>query len=875
MRLLLLFCSAAAIAAAATPEHSGPEHPGNASGEFFEMKVRPVLANKCYGCHTDAKSGGLQLDSREHILKGGNSGPAIVPGDPDHSLLIQALRQTHPRVKMPPGGKLPDDDINNIATWIKDGATWPAGPAKAPAYVITEAQRNFWSFKPVVEPKPPVVHDAKWAHNDIDRFVLAKLEAKSIAPVRPADRRTLIRRAYLDLTGLPPTPEEFDAFTRDKSADAFAKVVDRLLASPRYGERWGRYWLDVARYSDDKLNSTKDEPYPDAFRYRDWVIAAFNNDMPYNQFVKAQIAGDLLPDKDKYEAGLGFYALSPEFQDDRVDATTRGFMALTVACAQCHNHKYDPIPQSDYYSLLGIFNNTKLGEAPLAPKDVVERYDAAKKKIDARQKQIDEFLKIQSGSLSDILASRLADYMLAAAGDKPDSKLDQETVENWKKYLASPDKDHPLLKPWFAAKTAPERAKAAQDFQTLILSINDEKKLVDEKNQITLGLNPDRQELSQANLVSLERDRFVAWEDLFSEKKGILYYGDGKIDRFLSGQWKERLETLHAELAADKKALPEEYPFLQIIEDKPKLTEQHLWIRGDKNNPGELTPPHFVSILSPAEPKPFTRGSGRLDLAQAVADPANPLTTRVLVNRLWQHHFGQGLVRTPSNFGELGDRPADPELLDYLAAEFVKNGWSIKKMQRMIMLSATYQLSAEADPKDAAADPENRLSWRYNRQRLDAESLRDDILFAAGRLDLKQGGLAEPFSDKNDRRTIYCFVSRRKLDPTLALFDFPNPINTSEQRIATNVPLQRLYFMNNEWVIAQSKAFTARLSAGDDSKRIDEAYRLLFQRAPEPEEKQLGLAFLKEAGGAPEEKARGWAEYAQTLMTSNEFQFLD
>jgi hypothetical protein len=481
---------------------------------------------------------------------------------------------------------------------------------------------------------------------------------------------------------------------------------------------------------------------------------------------------------------------------------------------------------------------------------------------------------MQSGGLSDILASRTADYMLAAAGDKPDPKLDQETIEHWRKYLASSDKDHPYLKPWFAAKTAAERAKAAQDFQTLILSINDEKKLVDEKNHITLGLNPDRQELSQANLVSLERDRFVAWEDLFSDKKGILHYGDGKIDRFLSGEWKGRLEILHTELAADKKDLPERYPFLQIIEDKPKLTQQHLWIRGDKNNPGELTPPHFVSILSPGEPARFTHGSGRLDLAEAITDPANPLTPRVIVNRLWQHHFGQGLVRTPSNFGELGDRPANPELLDYLASEFVKNGWSIKKMQRMIMLSATYQLSAEPNPKDEAVDPENRLAWRYNLQRLDAESLRDDMLFVSGNLDLKQGGLAEHFSDKNDRRTVYCFVSRRKLDPTLALFDFPNPINTSEQRLVTNVPLQRLYFMNNEWVIDQAKAFVAKLQ-GDDEKRIDEAYRLLFQRAPEPEEKQLGLAFLKEAGGAPEQKAKGWAEYAQTLITSNEFQFLD
>lgn len=865
MRLLWLLLAAAWIAPAATPSE-----PRNASGEFFELKVRPVLANNCYACHTDAKSGGLQLDTREHVLKGGNSGPAIVPGNPDGSLLIQAIRHTHPRIEMPPGGKLADEDIANIAAWVKAGAPWPAGPAndKAPAYVITQAQRDFWSFRPVVEPNPPAVKNAKWAHNQIDRFVLAKLEAKGLQPAPAADRRTLIRRAYLDLTGLPPTPEEADAFIRDKSADAFAKVVDRLLASPRYGERWGRYWLDVARYSDDKLNSTQDDPYPNAFRYRDWVIAAFNNDMPYNTFVKAQIAGDQLPDKEKYEAGLGFYALSPEFQDDRVDATTRGFMGLTVACAQCHNHKYDPIPQSDYYSLLGIFNNTKLGEVPLAPKDVVDRYKAAQRKIEDKQKEIDDFLTTQIQSLSGILAARTADYMLAASGDKPDAKLDAETVGRWKKYLANPDKDHPYLKPWFAAKTADERRKAAADFETLILGIDREKKIVDDKNHITLGLNPNREDLSQANLVSLERDRFVAWEDVFGEH-GITHYGDGKIDRFLSGQWIDRLQSLRSELAAYKQQLPPAYPFLQVIEDKPKLSEQRVWLRGDRNNPGDPAPPHFVSILCAATPQRFTHGSGRLELAEAIANPANPLTARVMVNRIWEHHFGQGIVRTPSNFGELGDRPANPELLDYLAAEFVKNGWSVKKLQRTIMLSATYRLSAEPNATDAAADPENRLSWRYNRERLDAESLRDDLLFVSGKLDLKEGGLAERFSGKNEKRTVYCFVSRRKLDAPLALFDFPNPINTSEQRMATNVPPQRLYFMNNQWVIDQAKAFAARLTAADDAKKIDEAYRLLFQRAPQPDEKKLGLEFLQQAGD------KGWAQYAQVLMTSNEFQFLD
>jgi mono/diheme cytochrome c family protein len=313
MKYACLLIATAALAAAAE---------STTAEEYFELHVRPLLASRCYACHTDRKSGGLQLDSREHMLAGGQSGPAIKPGDPDGSLLIQAIRQTHPRFKMPPGGRLKDDETEAVANWVKAGAVWPAGPgkteAKAPRYTITSEQRNFWAFRPVVEPAPPRVKDTKWARTDVDRFILAKLEEKGLAAVRPADRRTLIRRASLDLTGLPPTPDETDTFVRDKSPDAFARVVDRLLASRRYGERWGRYWLDVARYSDDKLNSTEDEPYTNSFRYRDWVIAALNEDMPYNQFVKAQIAGDQLPgkdqlpDKEKYVAGLGFYALSPE-----------------------------------------------------------------------------------------------------------------------------------------------------------------------------------------------------------------------------------------------------------------------------------------------------------------------------------------------------------------------------------------------------------------------------------------------------------------------------------------------------------------------------------------------------------------------------------
>ncbi|HXJ43160.1 MAG TPA: PSD1 and planctomycete cytochrome C domain-containing protein [Bryobacteraceae bacterium] len=824
------------------------------------------MASRCYDCHTDAKSGGLRLDSRESMLSGGKSGPAIKPGDPDNSLLIQAIRRTHARLKMPPGAKLEDAQIEAIATWIKNGAGWPAGPAKPVSYVITKEQRDFWAFRPVSAPPIPAVKNAKWVRDSIDNFILSKLEEKGLAPVQPAAKRTLIRRATLDLTGLPPTPEEVDAFVADKSPDAYAKVVDRLLASPRYGERWGRYWLDVARYSDDKLNSTEDEPYKNSFRYRDWVINAFNEDMPWDRFVKAQIAGDMMPEPEKYRPGLGFYSLSPEMQDDRVDATARGFMGLTVACAQCHNHKFDPIPQSDYYSMLGIFANTSLSEFPLASKEEVDRYKAADKKVAEKKKAISEFLKQEADGIAGILAARTADYLLATAGAGPETGLDPETLGKWRKYLNSPEKDHPFLKPWYAATSLAEKQKAARDFEDLVLAAIAEKKTVDDKNHIILGLDPSRSELSQANLVSMDRDRFVLWEQTYG--KGVLRYSDDKVQRFLAGPWKEHLDKLNAQLAALKKEVPPQYPFLQVIADKDKLAEQKLWIRGDRNNPGEPTPRHFVSILSKGEPQRFNKGAGRLELAEAIADPANPLTARVIVNRVWQHHFGQAIVRTPSNFGLQGDRPSHPELLDHLAAQFVKDGWSIKLLHRRIMLSAAYQSGTEPNEKNLAADPENRLLWRYNRQRLDAEALRDGLLFVAGRLDFKQGGLGEHLSKDNVRRTVYCFVSRRKLDSDFALFDFPNPNNTSEQRPATNVPPQRLYFMNNEWVISQAKAVAGRLTGPDEAK-VTQIYRLLFQRAPEKKETELALQFLRSAGD------KAWQEYAQVLMTSNEFQFLD
>lgn len=853
--------------------------------EEFEMKVRPLLARNCYACHTDARMGGLRLDSREAIVAGGKSGPAITAGDPEKSLLIDAVTHKRASLKMPPSGALKAEEIAILSTWIKTGAYWPvnAGNTGRARGSITAEQRAFWSFQPVKEPALPVLRDMAGVQSPVDRFVLARLEAKGLKPAPPAARRTLIRRASLDLTGLPPAPEEVEAFEADRSPDAFAKVVDRLLASPRYGERWGRHWLDVARYADDKLNSTEDEPYANAFRYRNWVIGAFNDDMPYDTFLKAQIAGDQMPSEDpmKFLPGLGFFALSPEFQDERVDALSRGFLGLTVACAQCHDHKFDPIPTRDYYALQGVFESSELHQRPLADAREVEEYTSRKKAADKQEERIKKFYQQQTGLVGQMMAANTARYLLATRGLATGEALDAESLARWKAYLGEPRKEHPYLRHWMEldgrrAGNA-EFENEAKRLETFVLDVLEEKQRVDHENEIRLGLDPKRNDLANASLVSLARDKYVLWRDLFaagtkdaagffSTPDGIYYYGRGKVDRFLSVQSQAYVRDQKALLDELKKAIPQQYPFLHTLKDRDKPADIRVSIRGERNNKGEIAPRAFLSVLADGAPKPFTHGSGRLDLAEAIASPSNPLTARVIVNRVWMIHFGRGLVNTPGNFGQLGERPTHPELLDYLAARFVKNGWSLKKLHRELMLSATYQLGNERIEANMAADPDNSLYWRHNRRRMDIETIRDSILYVAGTLDATPAAKPLRVDDETNRkRTVYCQISRRKTEPLLSLFDFPNPNSTSEKRIPTNIPPQRLFFMNSRFVEQQAQALAGRLP-GEPPARIAEAYRLLFARKPDSVELRAAQQFL--GNGT-------WTQYARVLLSSNEFLFVD
>ncbi|MEX2302450.1 MAG: PSD1 and planctomycete cytochrome C domain-containing protein [Bryobacterales bacterium] len=875
---LLIFALLAASPLAADP-----------ASDFFENSVRPVLAKNCFACHSETKMGGLQMTSRELLLTGGNSGPAISPGHPEQSLLLQAVRQTHERLKMPPSGKLEDEQIAALARWVQEGAVWPEHkPAEqppaagGPGYTITPEQRGWWSFQPIRKPAAPRVGDKTWSQTPIDRFVMAKLEEHKLRPAEPAAPRILLRRAYYDLTGLPPAPADVEAFERDPSPKAFAAVVDLLLASPRYGERWGRYWLDIARYSDDKLNPTADEAAPNVWRYRDWVIGAFNDDMPYDQFVKAQIAGDLMEPKERYVAGLGFFAYSPEFQDDRVDALTRGMMGLTVACARCHDHKFDPIPTRDYYSLLGIFENTKEGKFPLASAEAVQEYERLSEQAKQQAKVVRDFEDQQARQLAAIFATHTARYLKAARG-VPDAAsageaeaaavsagLDPQTLERWVKYLSLKSREHPFLEGW---RDAPFDDAGLQQ---KLLDVIAEKEAIDEENLILLGGKDDNRTVRVVEVKSLERDKYFLWRDLVSREgpakfeTGILYYEKSTIDRFLAPYWKQHLDGLRGELARRRSQVPDEYPYVMTIEDAAELEAMQVHVRGDRNNLGEAAPPQFPMILCDGEQKKFTSGSGRLELAEAIVDDRNPLTARVIVNRVWMYHFGQPLVATPGNFGRLGEKPTHPELLDYLAARLIESKWSLKALHREIMLTKVYALSVATLEANQNVDADNKLLWRANRRRLDVEPMRDTLLFVSGDLNEQRGGLAEKLGDAcNLRRTVYGFVSRRQLEGTLALFDFPNPMSTSDARIPTATPLQQLFFMNSKFIEERARSLARRVrTAGDERARIEQAYRLLFQRGPTKGELAVGLEYLTSGDDS-------WPRYAQALLSSNELLFID
>jgi hypothetical protein len=779
-----------------------------AQTQFFENRIRPVLADNCYKCHSvqsDKVKGGLLLDSREGLLKGGDSGPAIVPRSSDRSLLIKAVRRTDPDLQMPPkGDALSERAINDLADWIKMGAPDPR-TATVAQNSWSDSGRSHWAWQPLHSPAVPETTDSSWAKTAVDHFILAALEQKGLKPNAPADKRTLIRRASFDLIGLPPTKEEVESFLRDDSPEAFAKVVDRLLASPHYGERWGRHWLDVARYSDTKgqIPRQREDPnYPFAWTYRDYVIRSINDDKPFNLFVIEQLAADKLPATTRNPTNLcalGFLTVGDRFMgmqndiiNDRIDVVTKGFLGLTVSCARCHDHKFDPIPTKDYYSLFGVFSSC------------VEP-------------------KFEPVILKNVGGPEYSDYY------KQRMDLEQE------------------------------------------------------KDTLDGKLRELRRTRDRDGLRQLQRD---------------LRQNQTKV---------AKLELTH----------PGAPPRAMVLEDLRRPHDSPVLIRGDAGKKGDIVPRHFLEVLSGSYRPAFTNGSGRLDLAWAIVSKQNPLTPRVLVNRLWLHHFGEGFVPSPDDLGTRCEPPSNPQLLDYLAARFVEDGWSLKKMHRLIMTSSVYQESSANNPRFAQLDPDNRLLWRANIRRLEFEALRDSLLAIGGDLDPTMFGRpvdieSEPFST---RRTIYGKVDRSDVADVLVNFDFANPDMPTGRRHDTTVPQQALFLMNSPLVIEQAKKLVALpefLSCSDEAERINFLYERIYQRPPRSEEVSLAEDFigqsaqpekvslgdhalrpvsnagtelkpvgLREPGrkGRPFDRKRAplkaWEEYAHALLQANETSFVN
>ncbi len=772
---------------------------------FFEKRIRPLFVNKCYECHSAESTevqGDLLVDSRATLRRGGTKGPAVLPGDVEHSLLVEAVRYQNAEMQMPPDEKLLGEEIADLENWVKMGAPDPRSTATKHLgkQIDIAAARQFWSLKPISNPTIPNVKHTDWPRSNIDRFVLAKMEEHDFAPAADADKRVLIRRATYDLIGLPPTPDEVDAFLADDSADAFARVVDRLLDSPRYGERWGRHWLDVVRYADT-AGDNSDFPIPQIHRYRDWVIDAFNRDQPYDEFVRDQLAGDLRGGKTEQQRverliATGYLANSRRFGsrvddypqhltiEDTIDNLGRSFLGMTISCARCHDHKFDPITNRDYYGLYGIFHST--------------RYPWPGIELDQKQRN----------------------FVPLVAPDK----------------LAATE------------QAANERAK--------------EQSQLDDKAKKLKNL------VSKANK---------------DDKK----HAEQKLKEA------ERLAKAHREL-------PPLFETAYAVTDAQTHEDVAIQLKGDPAHPGDVVPRHFLTVLGGQGLPTGADVSGREQLADWILADDNPLTARVMANRIWQHHFGRGIAPTPNDFGKQGKPPTHPELLDYLATQFRSGGWSIKAMHRLIMLSRSYQQSSVRDHQTIWQDPTNEWLSGYPRRRLDAEAIRDTLLALGNNLDLSPAG-SHPFPPQHswkftqhnpfkaiyetNHRSVYLMTQRIQRHPFLAIFDGADPSTSTAARTSTTTPLQALYLLNDPLVHEQSSRIVERIlsQASDDESRMAIAYQLLFARPPSSDEVASTDEFLtsartllKQVGTEGDQiDAEAWRACVRSLLRLNEFVYLD
>ena len=910
--------------------------------DFFEAKIRPVLEEQCFKCHGPRKQeSGLRLDSRESVIRGSDNGPVVVPGHPEECSLIEAIGYGG-LIKMPPKSKLNPQAIADITNWVRMGLPWPGNPRgsdKGPGQDHAAAgAKQHWAFQPVSDPSPPDVGAKAWPQSSVDRFILTRLKGRGLTPSARADRRTLIRRASFDLTGLPPTPEEINAFESDEAPDSFPRLVDRLLASPRYGERWGRYWLDVARYADTKgYVLFQDANFHWAYTYRDYVIRSFNRDLPYDRFLIEQIAADRLPaeDGERPLVALGFLSLGGRFMgnvhdiiDDRIDVVCRGLMSLTVTCARCHDHKFDPIPAQDYYSLYGVLASAREPEIlPEASQPATTpAYAKFVKELESRQRKLSEFVEGKHREMVESTKLRAAEYILAAQKtlDQPSTEefmlladgndLNPTMLVRWQVYLSRTRKTHdPVFTLWHALAALPERefeqaaTRLIRRFSAATVSASSGADSLQPANLAVLRAISERLPRSLADVAQVYGQLLNVVEQLWQERvcRAAL---DGRVPARLPDPALESLRQVfhgpdsppsvvmlpygalgllpdrpsQAKLQELRNAVqnwlttgPGAPARAMSLEDTPAPFEPRVFLRGNPNNPGEPVPRRFLGILAGAKREPFHDGGGRLDLARAITDPSNPLTARAIVNRVWMHHFGAPLVATPGDFGQRSEPPTHPELLDHLASRFIQHGWSIKRLHRLIMLSSTYQQRSQDRSDAAAVDAENALYWRANRRRLDFEATRDALLAVSGRLDGRLGGPPMPGLTGNEpRRTIYGFVDRLNLPGLYRTFDFPDPSTTSPRRDQTTVAPQALFLMNHPFMIEVARSMLARADiagVSDLRGKATRLFRLAYGRPMNEEELTTIRRFLAESSA----DQRRWQSLVQAILMANEFVFVD
>ena len=939
MRLLIVM----AFVALASVSASRAEEPDAGKVAFFEQKIRPVLVSQCYECHSSTAlakkklKGGLRVDTRDAMLEGGDSGPALEPEKPEESLILEVLRYDDV-VKMPPKRKLSDAVIADFANWIKMGAPDPRRAAAAPARregIDLEAGRKHWAYHPVTGIAPPSVKNREWPRNEIDRFVLAGLEAKGLEPAAAADRAALVRRVYFDLIGLPPTPEQIDAFLADRSPTAYEHLVDRLLASPEFGERWGRHWLDVARFAESL--TLRGFLFKEAWRYRDYVIDAFNRDLPFDRFVREQVAGDLLPasgieERRRQMVGITFLILGNanleeqdkeqlrmDVVDDQIDTIGKAFLAQTVGCARCHDHKFDPIPTRDYYALAGILRNVKTLEHANVSK-WIERplpldppQEAALRKQESEVAALEARIKLERARFGGMSVSATGPLPLESVAGIVVDDTQAKKVGVWAEsrnvatYVGTGYiYDENRGKGEKSVTFQPELPRAGDYEVRLSYTAHPNRSeavpvtILCAEGEKTVSVNMREVPPIDGRFVSLGRHRFESNGQgyvLVSNEgtKGVVVadavvflpadgpqaqdHGDDAAARAA----RTRIRTWENELNQLRARGPSRAMVMMVVEEA-EIGDTRVHVRGSVHSLGDEVPRGFLQVATsgPTPPLP-SRESGRRELADWLASNQNPLTARVLVNRAWHWLFGAGLVRTPDNFGTTGERPSHPELLDHLALRFMEDGWSVKALVRRIVVSRTYRLSALAKSRALSVDPENRLFGRMNLRRLDAECIRDAILAASGRLQRERGGPGIPFDlaadygfkHTDEHRSVYEPVFRNALPELFNVFDFADPSLVTGRRNVSTVAPQGLFLLNHPFVLEQARHAAKRLLAEpglDEAGRLDRAYRLALGRSPSLRERTIALEGLADGPEGPESQ---WTALFHALFASIDFRYVN